>query len=123
MSNCQHCEACPVDAGIPCYCDPGICARSAKPGQEAFRERLRRNAKVRASQSAQPSLPASAESIELIRRMKECKSWVARSDCGCGVNQCLAGKGKGGLVGRPDCFACLRENPPTSPPEALVEPS
>ena len=123
MSECQHCEACPVDAGLPCYRDPGMCARAAKPGQEAFREMLCRHARMRAAGTTQATAPTSAESLALIDQMKACPSWVARSDCGCGVNQCLAGKGKGGLVGRPDCFVCLRETIATSPPAVPTEPS
>ncbi|WP_406699119.1 hypothetical protein V5E97_09590 [Singulisphaera sp. Ch08] len=43
----------------------------------------------------------------MISQVKACPSWVSRSDCGCGINQCLAGKGDGGYVNHQDCFECL----------------
>lgn len=48
------------------------------------------------------------EVFALIDRMKNCKSWLASSSCGCGANQCLAGKGRQGIVNHQDCFACIR---------------
>lgn len=56
-----------------------------------------------------PSRPSAQTTINLIAEMKGCPHWVARSDCGCGVNVCRAGKGKAGLVSHADCQVCLRE--------------
>lgn len=103
----SRCSTCPVRAGLNCYEDPAMCRRASSPGEAPFRAILARHAEVRHAQSTAGVAPTSAETMALIARMKACPHWVKRTDCGCGVNQCLAGKGKDGLVGHRDCFACL----------------
>jgi hypothetical protein len=53
--------------------------------------------------------PSVGESLALLARMRTCPEWVPRSDCGCGVNECRAGKGEAGRVSHAQCFGCLRE--------------
>jgi hypothetical protein len=55
--------------------------------------------------------PRPTEVAALIARMKACPHWRATSACGCGLNLCAAGKGKGGVVSHADCFACLAATP------------
>lgn len=105
----NRCKHCPVAKGLQCYENPDMCRRAAKPGQAAFRATLVRHAEIRATQATQPKTSPCSDTLALVARMKECPSWVARSDCGCGVNECRSGKGKDGLVTRPDCFRCLNE--------------
>ncbi|AGA26032.1 hypothetical protein [Singulisphaera acidiphila] len=123
----DHCEACPVAEGLPCYRDPGTCQRVAQPGQEAFRETIARHGKILAAQAvlatqsmggvqpvtlervSSPTRPTVAASTVLIARIKACPHWQASSECGCGVNRCAAGKGRDGKVSHQDCFECLQE--------------
>lgn len=110
-----RCENCPVPAGLACYENPGMCRRAAKPEEVEFRATLVRHAETRAKQNAGAATPACGETLAMLARMKKCPNWVARSDCGCGVNECRVGKGKAGLVSRQDCFACLAISPLAAP--------
>lgn len=104
-----RCKDCPAAIGDPCTPSQGKCRRVGEPGQDAFRSTIARQARIRARQATRPSVIPCGESLGLIVRMKSCPNWVARSDCGCGVNECRAGKGKAGLVNHADCRACLQE--------------
>jgi hypothetical protein len=64
--------------------------------------------------------PAVSANLALLARMRSCPHWVKRADCGCGTNECKAGKGKAGLVSHADCLECLSA---TAPPVDPVEPS
>ncbi|WP_254053225.1 hypothetical protein [Singulisphaera sp. GP187] len=64
---------------------------------------------VQVNPALSPPRPTVAESTALIARMKACPHWQASSECGCGVNRCLAGKGREGKVSHQDCFECLQE--------------
>jgi hypothetical protein len=101
-----RCERCPVPAGLSCYESDRYCRRAGEPGNDAFRAMLVRHARIRAGQ-AEPR-PVS-KTVALLDRMRACPNFVRRSDCGCGVNECRAGKGCTGLVSHADCFACLED--------------
>lgn len=103
----DHCSTCPVDPGLNCYRDSGMCARAARPGEDGFRAMLIRHSLIRAKKAFSTERPSCKESLAMISQVKACPSWVSRSDCGCGINQCLAGKGDGGYVNHQDCFECL----------------
>lgn len=51
----------------------------------------------------QPAQPSPVNG--LLARMKACPHWVARTDCGCGVNYCNRDSRE---VSRQDCFTCLK---------------
>jgi hypothetical protein len=54
-----------------------------------------------------------AESIALLRRMKECPHRAA-ADCSCsGLARCSLGRGYNALVNYLDCFTCLRAGGPS----------
>jgi len=58
--------------------------------------------------------PRSKVQLDMLRlkTVRECPDFVKRSDCGCGVNQCLRGYGKDGLVSLNQCVECVKSRFP-----------
>lgn len=117
----SKCESCPVDPGKPChaitYPDSfGHWCELACGGKPIDLMMIRGRSAINAA-PRQPTMPA-VLSISLVFQMKACPHWVARTNCGCGVNECRAGKGNAGLVSHNDCFVCLQRGAGSGPPAA-----
>ncbi len=54
--------------------------------------------------------PSLASDLAELARVRACPHLERRTDCGCGVNRCRAGRGPrgDGLVTLDDCRACVR---------------
>lgn len=92
------------------YIDPASSSSTARPHKAvADHSSLQHKA---SSLSPNPSESPTTSSLAILNRIKACNWFVARSDCGCGANQCLRGKGKGGIVSYHDCIPCLHNDTP-----------
>jgi hypothetical protein len=62
--------------------------------------------------AASRSLIPFEQSLDLLKRMKECPYRTDETGCGCGgMAKCALGKGREGLVNHLDCFTCLGYTP------------
>lgn len=94
-------------------------------GVPGYRELVRRRtldepsrpamARSSVAAAAMPTRPSAAESKRRLTLVKGCPHFEKATNCGCGVNRCLIGKGRkgDGLVSLTECLECVSQaNPP-----------